>query len=56
MTTLSPASILAVAARRRPEHRAKHKYPRRVEFEALPLGPGHKVLERELRERFGTVR
>ena len=32
----------------------RHKYPRRVEFvEALPLGPSHKVLKRELRERFG---
>jgi long-chain acyl-CoA synthetase len=39
------------------EHLAKHKYPRRVEFvDVLPLGPSHKVLKRELRERFGTVR
>ncbi|MFD0331541.1 AMP-binding protein [Streptacidiphilus monticola] len=35
------------------EHLAKHKYPRRVEFvDALPLGPSHKVLKRELRARY----
>ncbi|MFD3508918.1 long-chain fatty acid--CoA ligase [Nocardia sp. NPDC058666] len=33
---------------------AKYKYPRRVEFVTeLPLGPTHKVLKRELRQRFG---
>jgi long-chain acyl-CoA synthetase len=33
---------------------AAFKYPRRVEFvDALPLGPSHKVLKRELRDRFG---
>jgi len=36
------------------EHLGRHKYPRRVEFvDALPLGPSHKVLKRELRELFG---
>jgi len=31
----------------------RHKYPRRVEVvEALPMGPSHKVLKRELRTRF----
>ena len=36
------------------EHLGRHKYPRRVEFvDALPLGPSHKVLKRELRDRFG---
>ncbi|WP_194899747.1 long-chain-fatty-acid--CoA ligase [Catenulispora pinisilvae] len=35
------------------EHLGRHKYPRRVEFvDALPLGPSHKVLKRELRDRF----
>ena len=35
------------------EHLGGHKYPRRVEvLEALPLGPSHKVLKRELRTRF----
>ncbi|HEX2314634.1 MAG TPA: long-chain fatty acid--CoA ligase [Thermomonospora sp.] len=35
------------------ERLGAHKYPRRVEFvDALPLGPSHKVLKRELRERF----
>jgi long-chain acyl-CoA synthetase len=30
-----------------------HKYPRRVEvIDALPMGPSHKVLKRELRTRF----
>ena len=30
-----------------------HKYPRRVEvLDALPMGPSHKVLKRELRTRF----
>ncbi|WP_247606733.1 AMP-binding enzyme [Nocardia coubleae] len=34
---------------------AKYKYPRRVEFVTeLPLGPTHKVLKRELRQRFGS--
>ncbi|MBW1601489.1 long-chain fatty acid--CoA ligase [Streptomyces sp. JJ66] len=32
---------------------ARHMYPRRVEFvDAYPLGPSHKVLKRELRQRF----
>ncbi|MCX4098711.1 long-chain-fatty-acid--CoA ligase [Nocardia sp. alder85J] len=35
------------------EHVARYKYPRRVEFlDELPLGPTHKVLKRELKERF----
>ncbi|MFC9963006.1 long-chain fatty acid--CoA ligase [Nocardia ignorata] len=34
---------------------AKYRYPRRVEFVTeLPLGPTHKVLKRELRQRFGS--
>jgi long-chain acyl-CoA synthetase len=36
------------------EQLGRHKYPRRVELvDALPLGPTHKVLKRELRTRFG---
>ncbi len=32
-----------------------HKYPRRVEVvEALPMGPSHKILKRELRARLAT--
>jgi long-chain acyl-CoA synthetase len=32
------------------EHLGRHKYPRQVRFvDALPLGPSHKVLKRELR-------
>ncbi|REE97319.1 long-chain-fatty-acid--CoA ligase [Thermomonospora umbrina] len=35
------------------ENLGAHKYPRRIEFvDALPLGPSHKVLKRELRQRF----
>ncbi len=35
------------------EHVARYKYPRRVEFVTeLPLGPTHKVLKRELKERY----
>jgi long-chain acyl-CoA synthetase len=35
------------------ERLGRHKYPRRVEVvEALPMGPSHKVLKRELRTRF----
>lgn len=35
------------------EHLARYKYPRRIEFVTeLPLGPTHKVLKRELKERF----
>ncbi|GAA2730099.1 long-chain fatty acid--CoA ligase [Actinocorallia aurantiaca] len=35
------------------ERLGRHKYPRRIEFvSALPLGPSHKVLKRELRRRF----
>jgi len=34
-------------------HLGGHKYPRRVEvLDALPMGPSHKVLKRELRSRF----
>jgi long-chain acyl-CoA synthetase len=36
------------------EHLGRHKYPRQVRFvDALPLGPSHKVLKRELRTMFG---
>ncbi|MGZ4436068.1 MAG: long-chain-fatty-acid--CoA ligase [Nocardioides sp.] len=36
------------------EQLGRHKYPRRVELvPALPMGPSHKVLKRELRARFG---
>ncbi|WP_182358737.1 long-chain-fatty-acid--CoA ligase [Tomitella gaofuii] len=35
------------------EHLGKQKYPRRIEVvDALPLGPSHKVLKRELRKQF----
>nr|WP_221333743.1 long-chain fatty acid--CoA ligase [Nocardia transvalensis] len=35
------------------DHVARYKYPRRVEFVTeLPLGPTHKVLKRELKERY----
>jgi long-chain acyl-CoA synthetase len=38
------------------EQLGRHKYPRRVEFvDALPLGPTHKVLKRELRARFAAT-
>ncbi|QLY33557.1 long-chain fatty acid--CoA ligase [Nocardia huaxiensis] len=38
------------------EHVARYKYPRRVEFvDALPMGPTHKILKRELKERFATA-
>jgi long-chain acyl-CoA synthetase len=35
------------------EKLGRHKYPRQVRFvDALPLGPSHKVLKRELRKTF----
>ncbi|HET9500142.1 MAG TPA: long-chain fatty acid--CoA ligase [Marmoricola sp.] len=35
------------------EHLGRHKYPRRIEVvEALPMGPSHKVLKRELRAQY----
>ncbi|MBC7592683.1 MAG: long-chain fatty acid--CoA ligase [Kineosporiaceae bacterium] len=35
------------------ERLGKHKYPRRIEVvEALPMGPSHKILKRELRAKF----
>ncbi|MEC3920124.1 long-chain-fatty-acid--CoA ligase [Nocardia sp. CDC160] len=35
------------------EHVARYKYPRRVEFVTeLPMGPTHKILKRELKERY----
>jgi long-chain acyl-CoA synthetase len=35
------------------EHMARYKCPPRVEFvDELPLGPMHKVLKRELKERY----
>lgn len=38
------------------ERLGRHKYPRRVEVvDVLPIGPSHKVLKRELRERFGSA-
>jgi long-chain acyl-CoA synthetase len=37
------------------ERLGRHKYPRLVRYvEELPLGPSHKVLKRELRQRFGS--
>ena len=37
------------------EHLGRHKYPRRVEvLDALPMGPSHKVLKRELRTRYSA--
>ena len=44
-----PAELIAWSR----EHLGRHKYPRRVEvLDALPMGPSHKVLKRELRTRF----
>ncbi|WP_405498168.1 long-chain-fatty-acid--CoA ligase [Nocardia sp. NBC_00511] len=35
------------------EHVARYKYPRRVDFVTeLPLGPTHKILKRELKQRY----
>jgi long-chain acyl-CoA synthetase len=35
------------------ERLGRHKYPRRVELlDALPMGPSHKILKRELRTRY----
>ncbi len=35
------------------ERLGRHKYPRRIEFvDSYPLGPSHKILKRELRDRF----
>ena len=35
------------------ERLGRHKYPRRIEVvDALPMGPSHKVLKRELRAQF----
>ena len=35
---------------------AKYKYPRRVHVvDALPLGPSHKVLKKQLREAFSCI-
>ena len=37
------------------ERLGKHKYPRRIEVvDALPMGPSHKVLKRELRAQFAN--
>jgi long-chain acyl-CoA synthetase len=37
------------------ERLGRHKYPRRVEvLDALPMGPSHKILKRELRARLAT--
>lgn len=47
---LTAADVIAYGR----EHVARYKYPRRVEFVSeLPLGPTHKVLKRELKQRFG---
>jgi long-chain acyl-CoA synthetase len=49
---LTPEELMAWSQ----EHLGRHKYPRRVEvLDALPMGPSHKVLKRELRTRFGTT-
>ncbi|QNN52781.1 long-chain-fatty-acid--CoA ligase [Nocardioides mesophilus] len=38
------------------EQLGRHKYPRHLEIvDALPMGPSHKVLKRELRAQFGTA-
>ncbi len=50
--TVDAAEVLAYAR----EHLGRQKYPRRIEVvPALPLGPSHKVLKRELRRRFTGV-
>lgn len=37
------------------ERLGRHKYPRRIEvLDALPMGPSHKVLKRELRAQFAN--
>src|SRR4051794_12560804 len=47
---LEPEEVVAWAR----ERLGGHKYPRLVEVvDALPVGPSHKVLKRELRARFG---
>jgi long-chain acyl-CoA synthetase len=39
------------------ERLGRHKYPRRIEVvEALPMGPSHKVLKRELRKQYAGNR
>ena len=46
---IEPAELVAWGR----EHLAKHKYPRVVQVvDALPMGPTHKVLKRELRARY----
>jgi long-chain acyl-CoA synthetase len=48
---LDPEELLAWSR----ERLGRHKYPRRVEvLDALPMGPSHKVLKRELRTRYST--
>jgi len=48
-TDTSAADIIAWSQ----ERLGRHKYPRRVEFvDSYPLGPSHKILKRELRDRF----
>jgi long-chain acyl-CoA synthetase len=47
--TVDPSAIVEWAR----EQLGRHKYPRRVEVvDALPLGPTHKILKRELRTQF----
>jgi long-chain acyl-CoA synthetase len=51
-TAPTPDEVIAYAR----QHLARHKYPRRVEFVTeLPLGPSHKVLKRELRQRYAAA-
>jgi long-chain acyl-CoA synthetase len=46
---LDPDELIAWAA----DRLGRHKYPRRVEIlDALPMGPSHKILKRELRTRY----
>ena len=48
---LDPAEVVEWSR----ERLGGHKYPRRVEIvEALPMGPSHKVLKRELRTRYAS--
>jgi long-chain acyl-CoA synthetase len=48
-TSVSPEELVAWAR----DQLGGHKYPRRVEIlDALPMGPSHKILKRELRTRY----
>jgi long-chain acyl-CoA synthetase len=51
--TVDPDALIAWAQARL----GRHKYPRLVEVvDELPLGPSHKVLKRELRRQFASLR